>query len=438
VTDADSERNDEQPEDFAEFLRAFIENQGGIDAEQLAKAAGLPNDPELLKKLIGQFESAMKASETQTSGGVNWTLAQSQAKSLASKEAKAVSDTQRKLVADAVSIGSLWLDDVTDLAASPSDPKLLNRELWVADALPLFQELSKPVAERMATALTETMQSVIPEELQQMNAQAGAFMRSAGGAMFAMQLGQALGKLATETLSGGDTGIPILRDRAALVPQNIDEFLSGFDIGADQGYIFLTIRELAYSRLFRNAKWLRDAVVSQITQFASEIAIDTEHLREVAESLDLNDPEQLRGAIDSGAMIAKRTEDQERAVSAIENLLALIDGWVECVTEDATTRLPNASSIAEAIIRRRAEGGPAEVTFGTLVGLQLRPRKLREARELWRILTREFGTKVRDEIWLHPDQLPTAEEIENPLLAVARLRNDDDDFDRALQDFLQD
>jgi putative hydrolase len=430
VTDADSERNDEQPEDFAEFLRAFIENQGGIDAEQLAKAAGLPNDPELLKKLIGQFESAMKASETQTSGGVNWTLAQSQAKSLASKEAKAVSDTQRKLVADAVSIGSLWLDDVTDLAASPSDPKLLNRELWVADALPLFQELSKPVAERMATALTETMQSVIPEELQQMNAQAGAFMRSAGGAMFAMQLGQALGKLATETLSGGDTGIPILRDRAALVPQNIDEFLSGFDIGADQGYIFLTIRELAYSRLFRNAKWLRDAVVSQITQFASEIAIDTEHLREVAESLDLNDPEQLRGAIDSGAMIAKRTEDQERAVSAIENLLALIDGWVECVTEDATTRLPNASSIAE--------GGPAEVTFGTLVGLQLRPRKLREARELWRILTREFGTKVRDEIWLHPDQLPTAEEIENPLLAVARLRNDDDDFDRALQDFLQD
>jgi len=438
VTDADSERNDEQPEDFAEFLRAFIENQGGIDAEQLAKAAGLPNDPELLKKLIGQFESAMKASETQTSGGVNWTLAQNQAKSLASKEAKAVSDTQRKLVADAVSIGSLWLDDVTDLAASPSDPKLLNRELWVADALPLFQELSKPVAERMATALTETMQSVIPEELQQMNAQAGAFMRSAGGAMFAMQLGQALGKLATETLSGGDTGIPILRDRAALVPQNIDEFLSGFDIGADQGYIFLTIRELAYSRLFKNAKWLRDAVISQITQFASEIAIDTEHLREVAESLDLNDPEQLRGAIDSGAMIAKRTDDQERAVSAIENLLALIDGWVECVTEDATTRLPNASSIAEAIIRRRAEGGPAEVTFGTLVGLQLRPRKLREARELWRILTREFGTKVRDEIWLHPDQLPTAEEIETPHLAVARLRNEDDDFDKALKDFLQD
>lgn len=438
MTDADSERNGEQPEDFAEFLRAFIENQGGIDAEQLAKAAGLPNDPELLKKLISQFESAMKTSDAQTSGGVNWTLAQNQAKSLASKESKAVSDTQRKLVSDAVSIGSLWLDDVTELGAHASDPKLLNRELWVADALPLFQELSKPVAERMANALTETMQSVIPEELHQMNAQAGAFMRSAGGAMFAMQLGQALGKLATETLSGGDTGIPILRDRAALVPQNIDEFLSGFDIGADQGYIFLTIRELAYSRLFKNAKWLRDAVVSQITQFASEIAIDTEHLREVAESLDLNDPEQLRGAIDSGAMIAKRTEDQERAVAAIENLLALIDGWVECVTEEATTRLPNASSIAEAIIRRRAEGGPAEITFGTLVGLQLRPRKLREARELWRVLTREFGTKVRDEIWLHPDQLPTAEEVENPQLAVARRRNEDDDFDNALKDFLED
>lgn len=437
MTDAESEREGQEPEDFAAFLRDFIANQGGIDSEQLAKAAGLPNDPELIKKLIDQFEKAMKASENQTVGGVNWSLAQSQAKSLASQASKPINDTQRKLAQEAVTIGTLWLDAVTDFDSSGSEPKLLNRELWVADALPLFQELSKPVAERMASALTETMQSVIPDELSEINKQAGAFMRSAGGAMFAMQLGQALGKLAAESLSGGDTGIPILRDRGCLVPQNIDEFLSGFDIGADQGYIFLTIRELAYSRLFRNAKWLRDAVVSQITQFASEIAIDTEHLREVAETLDLNDPEQLRSAIDSGAMISKRTEEQERAVASIENLLALIDGWVECVTEEATTRLPNSSSIAEAVMRRRAEGGPAEVTFGTLVGLQLRPRKLREARELWRILTRELGVKQRDEIWMHPDQLPTAEEVLNPALLLERVRNGDDDFDQALKDFLE-
>ena len=436
MTDADSERDGQEPEDFAAFLRDFIANQGGIDAEQLAKAAGLPNDPELIKKLISQFEQAVKNSEGQTSGGVNWTLAQNQARSLASQASKPINETQRKLSQDALAIGSLWLDDVTDFVASGPEPKLLTRELWVADALPLFQEMSKPVAERMSSALTETMQSVIPEELTAINQQAGQFMRSAGGAMFAMQLGQALGKLAAESLSGGDTGIPILRDRGSLVPQNVDEFLAGFDIGADQGYIFLTIRELAYSRLFRNAKWLRDAVVSQITQFASEISIDTDHLKEVAESLDLNDPDQLRGAIESGAMISRRTEDQERAVGAIENMLALIDGWVECVTEDATTRLPNGSAIAEAVMRRRAEGGPAEITFGTLVGLQLRPRKLREARALWKLLTRELGVKARDEIWLHPDQLPTAEEILDPQLLLRRLRNSDDDFDQALKDFL--
>ena len=438
MNDKNESNNGMTPEGFAEFLRQFLEKQGGIDPEQLAKAAGLPSDPSAIASMLQQFQSVLGSSDQNTSGGVNWKVATDQARAIAKNGAFAISQSQRDNVAQALSIGTLWLDAATSFVGVSSEPKLLTREMWVADATGLYQQMSAPVAEQMAAALTETMQQNLPEDMAGLSATAGKFMRSAGGAMFAMQLGQALGNLSGEVLSGGDIGLPIFPERPALVPQNIDAFINDFDIESDQAYIYLTVRELAYARLFKHARWLRDAVILQIAAYASEISIDVEHMKEVSEGLDLNNPEELRTAIDSGAMIAKRTEEQERAVASIETLLALIEGWVEQVTEDATRLLPRSLAVAEAVRRRRADGGPAEKTFGTLVGLQLRPRRLRESVAMWQKVHNELGASKRDSLWSHPDQLPTPEEIDNPAMLIDRIKNggSSDAMDRALRDLL--
>jgi Zincin-like metallopeptidase len=64
--------------------------------------------------------------------------------------------------------------------------------------------------------------------------------------------------------------------------------------------------------------------------------------------------------------------------------------------------------------RRRATGGPAERTFASLVGLELRPRRLREAATLWRLLTERRGADARDDVWAHPDLLPTSDDLDDP------------------------
>jgi putative hydrolase len=256
--------------------------------------------------------------------------------------------------------------------------------------------------------------------------------------MFAMQLGQALGKLSQNVMSGSDVGLPIFQERAAFVPQNLIAFVQELELAPDQATIFLAIREMAFARLFKNSRWLRDSVVAQISTYASEISIDTDGLRELAEGADLNDPEQLRAALESGALIAKRTEEQERALASIETLLALIEGWVEVVTEEATKLLPTAGAISEAVRRRRAAGGPAELTFGTLVGLELRPRRIREAAALWREVTNAVGAQKRDDLWNHPDLLPTSEEVDSPGLLLARINlfGSGDAMDEALKKWL--
>ena len=57
---------------------------------------------------------------------------------------------------------------------------------------------------------------------------------------------------------------------------------------------------------------------------------------------------------------------------------------------------------------------PAEHAFSSLVGLELRPRRLREAATLWASLKAERGIEGRDAIWKHPDLLPTAEDLDDP------------------------
>jgi hypothetical protein len=71
------------------------------------------------------------------------------------------------------------------------------------------------------------------------------------------------------------------------------------------------------------------------------------------------------------------------------------------------------------------------------VGLDLRPRKLREAAAVWSALTSERGVAGRDALWAHPDLAPTAEAFEDPLgFARANHADDDSDMDAALAELL--
>ena len=150
--------------------------------------------------------------------------------------------------------------------------------------------------------------------------------------------------------------------------------------------------------------------------------MSTRALEDLASRFDPSSPDELRTALESGALLPQRTAEQDAALSRLENLLATIEGWVDVVTADATARLPEAAKIAEAVRRRRAVGGPAEQAMGSLVGLELRPRRLREAAAMWRAVGDAVGTADRDSLWDYPDLMPEAADIDDPAALVARLQ----------------
>ena len=115
----------------------------------------------------------------------------------------------------------------------------------------------------------------------------------------------------------------------------------------------------------------------------------------------------MQRALTGGLFEPEDTPEQKPALARLETALALVEGWVdEVVDAAATTKLPAAAALRETVRRRRATGGPAEATFASLVGLELRPRRLREAAALWRAVLAERGQDGREAVWAHPDLLP--------------------------------
>jgi putative hydrolase len=427
------------PEDeFRDMLRQFLSGGSEIDPSQLAGAAGLPDDPAFVARLMSQLQNAVNSSGE----GIDWSIATEQATAVGSQTAVTPTAAETAALEQAFHVAALWLDDVTFVAELTATPRLVTRAEWARLTMPVWSQLAEPVATSIADSLTGVLGEQAPEEMRSMLAGASQVMRSVGGTLFAMQLGQVVGQLSTEVVSGGDVGIPLLDEQqAALLPQNVAAFGEGLDIEADQVQLYLAVRELAHARLFRHARWLRLHLISSIREFAQGIRIDTSRLEELAVDFDPSNPGELQEAMKSGALIPPKTDEQLAALARLETTLALIEGWVDVVTAQATARLPKSAAIAETVRRRRAAGGPAESAFSTLVGLELRPRRLREAAVLWQTVSDAVGAERRDDLWSHPDIVPTSADVDDPQALVARLTSNEpafDDVDQAIQDLLDD
>lgn len=428
--------DDEQdPSDFEEMLRRMMSG-GQIDPDAVREALsgmqGMPIDPAQMQGFMSQMQGMF--------GGDPWQNAERQALHIANREGLGITATAQSSLAEAFALANLWLSEATTISELASAPQAMTRGDWVQKTLPVWKEIASPVSTSIADALTGALETQVPEEMRGMVQGAGQLMRGLGGSLFAAQFGQVLGRLSLEVVSGGDVGIPVLpAGTAAVIPQNIAGFGEGLEIPEDQVALYLAVRELAYARLYRHAKWLHLHVLSQITDFARGVTVDIDALEDLASRLDPTNPEELRAAIEGGALLPAQTDAQREALTRLENLIATIDGWVDVVTSQAIARLPDGVRLAEAARRRRAVGGPAEDALGALVGLKLRPRRLREASAMWQAVTDAVGVAARDALWDYPDLMPQSSDIDDPTALIERLQATQrgeapaaDEFDEAL------
>jgi putative hydrolase len=390
-------------------------NPFGFGGSNPANPFGLGGDDLSAKiPLFAELQKLMSGA----SGPVNWDLARQLAISTLAGQHHAVSATDQSEVADALRLADLWLDSVTDLASGVSTTHAWSQVQWVENTIGTWSALCDPVANRVVGA----MSAALPPEIAAQAGPMAPMMTQLGGLMFGAQLGQGLAQLAAEVVSATDVGLPLGPvGTAALVPANIAAFASGLGHSVSDVRLFIAVREAAYQRLYAHVPWLRQQLLEAVDAYGRGIHIDPDAISSALSDIDPTNPESMQNALAGGLFQPANTDAQNLALKRLATLLALIEGWVDTVTVRATeSRMASATPLAEAIRRRRATGGPAEQTFATLVGLELRPRQLREAALLWAGMTDSHGTAARESLWNHPDLLPTATDLENPTDFVQR------------------
>ena len=418
------------------------EDQGG----QGSSGSGGPSDPAAQGPFgaMGnpqQFADALRQFADLLSwqgGPVNWDLAKNVARhAIVAAGDPSVLEAQRREITEAVRLADLWLDEATTFPSGIRKIEAWSRSEWLEATFPVWAKLCDPIAAKGVEAMSGMLDidpaqlgEDVPEEMRQALGAFGggagglgglgglsAMLRQIGGAMIGSQTGTAVGELAREVVGSTDIGLPLGPEGvAALLPAGVAQFGQGLSVEGGEVRLFLALREAAHQRLFAHVPWLRAHLLGAVEQYASGITVDMARLQEAIPDVDITNPEALQEALSGeGLFRPEDTPAQKAALVRLETALALVEGWVATVVSAAARdRLTHAEALAEAVRRRRATGGPAERTFATLVGLELRPRRLREAAAIWQGLTSARGIDGRDALWSHPDLLPASDDLENP------------------------
>ncbi len=352
-----------------------------------------------------------------------------------------VNDLQK--ISEACAIANTWIEDKTQfpLSAYNSDLAWTRRE-WIDSSINGWQQLVEPLAQGMAEALVKVMGQIspdIPDELRaSMNIDSFLpVMRGFMGSLIAGQLGQSIGALAVKVTGAGDVALPLFEKPGThLIPENIALWGEGLDIPEQEMLIYLALREVAANRLFAHTPWLPEYLRDLITAYGKGITVDIAAIQDQAESalnsgeLDVNNPESITLAINNGMFQPEQSAAQTSALAKLEMALALIEGWIDHVTDlSASDRLPSLHALQEMHRRARITSSPTQQLFASLLGLEVSPRKMRECAEFWNAiyaLGGEDGVNVRDHRWEDSALLPTSDDLADPGAFLASTTVPDD------------
>ena len=332
-------------------------------------------------------------------------------------------------------IANTWLDtEILFPSITTSTQSAWSKREWLDESVAGWQELIEPLAVGMADALANVISSSTsslpieftgetnqtPEQQDAMKAMLARLLRGFMGTLIATQLGQGIGLLANSITGANDVAIPLLKADSGshLIPQNVNEWADGLGIDLEQVTIYLSLREAAAARLFANTTWLSSYLQNLIISYGKGITIDVDSITRQAEQamssgeIDINNPESINLALNAGLFTPQQTPAQELALTKLEMALALIEGWIDhVISEVAGDRIPAFNALIENSRRRRATNSPMQQLFANLLGVEVSPRKMREASAFWSEVKIIKGSDGRDKCWDDPAFLPMPDDL---------------------------
>jgi len=432
----------DEPEDPMEALKKLLRNLG------LPEDADI-NDPEVRADLFRSMMQKIMPSDQVSDETVVWETVREIARQLVASLGPDPTGGSRasRQISEAVHLAELWLSEATVLPPMTMTPVAWSRAEWIETTLPAWKSMIEPVIGILSTAISDAtgrrMDIETYGEMGDMASLLHPILSKAISAMFGAHVGEGLGQAATTTMTGTDLGLPLLSTPVVgILPTNLSAIQQQTDLDEEGLLLYCSLREVARQRLFLEIGWIAPQIIALVQHYAREMKVDPDAITTamedvVPDELTSESMAEFRTDFTSILFTPDPSSEQQEILARLATLLALVEGWVDDVTNSAASHwLPGWEAISESLRRHRATSKPAQTMVTPLIGLSATPRMVRDAAAFWGAVREARGIEGRDAIWKYPESMPSAADIADPASYLTCGEDETDPFDDELRRFL--
>jgi coenzyme F420 biosynthesis associated uncharacterized protein len=251
-------------------------------------------------------------------------------------------------------------------------------------------------------------------------------MASLGPRITGVEVGALLSYLSSKVLGqfdpffpGADANAP--GGRLLLVAPNIVSIERELDVDPADFRLWVCLHEETHRVQFAAVPWLRGYLNDQVAQIVDSAELDPtivaqmlrEALRRVIDAVTHNQEVSIIDLV--------QTPAQRETVDRVTAVMSLLEGHADVVMDGVGPDvIPTVETIrSKFTVRRQGQG--FDKIIRKLLGLDAKMRQYRDGATFCRAVMAEVGMSGLNKVWTSPETLPTATEISNPRLWLARM-----------------
>lgn len=243
-----------------------------------------------------------------------------------------------------------------------------------------------------------------------------------GSRASAVQLGAALGWLSGKVLGQYEA----LTDpgRLLLVAPTIVDVERALDVNARDFRLWVCLHEETHRVQFGAVPWLGDhfkGLITRALESFDESSVGDRLLAIITEIF-----EALIQRRTPDVLAAAQTPEQRAVLDDITGLMSLLEGHADVVMDEVDQSvIPTIPQIRQRFESRRSSQASvrgADSLWRKALGMDAKMAQYREGAAFVRSLMDDGGMATVNQVWEHPSNLPSAQEVRDPSLWLARMR----------------
>jgi coenzyme F420 biosynthesis associated uncharacterized protein len=173
---------------------------------------------------------------------------------------------------------------------------------------------------------------------------------------------------------------------------------------------------------FTAVPWMRDHLQSQIDQLVEGVDVDPAKLAAMLGDAVKRAGDLVSGRGDTSLIDIVATPAQRQVIDRVTGVMSLLEGHADVVMDGVGPEvIPSVKEIRAKFNRRRKGTSSLDRLLRRLLGLDAKMAQYRDGAHFVRTVVRHVGMEGFNKVWVEPANLPSKEEIAEPLAWVRRV-----------------